>query len=65
MNQKPLTTKRAAEALRQAREDIALLMSRRVEDQAEYHRLLQITGELYEGITGEEVEPVQLRAVAS
>lgn len=59
-----LTKARAKEVLEQARMDIALLMSRRYEDQLEMARLLTITAELYEGITGEEVEPVQIKALA-
>lgn len=60
-----LTKARAKEVLEQARLDIALLMSQQVETTAQLHRLIGITGELYEGITGEEVEPIQIRAVAS
>ena len=60
-----LTKARAKEVLEQARMDIAQLMSQQVETTAQLHRLIGITGELYEGITGEEVEPIQIRAVAS
>ena len=52
-----LTKARAKEVLEQARLDIALLMSQQVETTAQLHRLI--------GITGEEVEPIQIRAVAS
>lgn len=60
---KPLTKAHAAEILEQARMDIALLMSQQTETSAQLHRLIGITGELYEGITGEEPEPLQIRAV--
>jgi len=57
-----LTKTRAKEVLTQARMDIAMLMSRQLETQEEIYRLLSITEELYEGITGEEAEPIQFRA---
>ena len=60
-----LTKTRAKEVLTQARMDIAMLMSRQLETQEEIYRLLSITEELYEGITGEEVEPIQFRARAT
>lgn len=58
-----ITKGRAREALLRAREDINLLMRRQIESQQEIYRLLAITEELYEGITGEDAPPVELRAV--
>jgi len=57
-----LTKARSKAILNQAREDIAALLSKRYEDIEEAYRILAITGELYVGITGEEPEPVQVRA---
>lgn len=57
-----MTVESAARALLQAREDVAALMTRRYEDIREGYRLLDITGELYEGITGEEAPEVEVRA---
>ena len=66
MNQStPLTKARARECLEQAREDIAMLLSRQFETQAEMHRLLAITGELYEGILHEDAPEYRVEARAS
>jgi hypothetical protein len=59
--QQPLTKARARLVLLQAREDIAMLMARKYEDLEEAYRLLSITTELYEGITGEEPPEFQVR----
>lgn len=59
-----LTKTRARQVLLQAREDVAALMQRTYESLEEQHRILQITGELYEGLTGEpapEYHPRLLR----
>lgn len=58
----PLTKARSRQILLQAREDVAALLSRKYEDIEEAYRILAITSELYVGITGEEPEPVQIRA---
>lgn len=58
-----LTKARARSILQQAREDIAMLMSRQFETQQEIHRLLQINTELFEGLTGEEAPEMHVRPV--
>lgn len=60
-----LTKARARTILDEAREDIALLLTRRYEDIEEAHRLLAITAELYVGITGEEAPAFVPRLVRS
>lgn len=57
-----LTKARARSILEQAREDIAMLLSKQFETQAEIYRLLAINSELYEGITGEEAPEFRVRA---
>lgn len=66
MNEKTvLTQRRAREVLLQAREDIAMLLSRQHETQAEMYRLLAITGELYEGILHEDAPEYRVEVRAS
>ena len=63
---KPTITKsRAREVLEEARADIALLLARQYESQAEMYRLLQITGELYEGLLHEDAPEYRVEAHAS
>ena len=54
MAKTPLTESRAADLLLAARMDIAMALHRSFDTQEELHRLMSITGDLYEGITGEE-----------
>lgn len=64
MSDQQLTKARARQVLLQAREDVAALLQRSLESQEEAYRILQITGELYEGLTGEpapEYRPRLLR----
>lgn len=61
MTERPLTKARAAEVLELARMDIALLMATTIETQQQLHRLIGITGELYEGITNEEAPELEIR----
>lgn len=58
---KTLTKGRARELLAQSREDIAMLLARQYETQAEIHRLLLINNELHEGILGEEAPDLRVR----
>ena len=51
--------------LEAARADIAMLLSRKHEEQAELYRLLSITGELYEGILGEDAPEYRVEVRAS
>ncbi len=64
MKSQPLTKARARHILMQSREDIAMLLARQYETQAEIHRLLAINEELFEGITGEEAPEFHVRPEA-
>lgn len=57
----PLTKGRARQLLQQSREDIAMLLARQYETQAEIHRLLLINEELHAGILGEEPPELRVR----
>ena len=57
-----LTKERARYVLEQAREDIAMLLSRQFETQEEIYRLLSINTELYEGILHEAAPEMSVRA---
>lgn len=61
MSKQQLTVTRAKAVLLQAREDVALLMARKYEDLEECYRILTITAELYEGITGEEAPEMRVQ----
>lgn len=61
MKASPLTKGRARQLLEQSREDIAMLLSRQYETQAEIHRLLLINDELHQGILGEAAPEFRVR----
>jgi hypothetical protein len=60
-----LTKERARAVLEEARADIAMLLTRQFEQQAELYRVLAITGELYEGILHEDAPEYRVEAHAS
>lgn len=56
-----MTRARARQLLAQSREDIAMLLARQYETQAEIHRLLLINDELHAGILGEDAPELRVR----